>query len=376
MEKDTQCVHSGTIVDPVTRGLNTPVFTSSSFGYMDVSENIYPRYFNTANQDAVIEKLAALEKAERGLLFSSGMAAISTVILSTVNAGDHVVMQRDIYGGTHHFATADFGRLGIEFTFVNNTAEEFENAIRSNTRLIYIETPSNPLLMVTDIEAIVQAARSKGILSAIDNTFATPINQTPFELGIDIVIHSGTKYLGGHSDLCCGAVLTSRKCFDRIKATAVNLGGSLNATTCYLLERSLKTIGIRVERQNQNALVIATWLRKHPKVKKVYYPGLETHPGFNIARKQMAGFGGMLSFELDEGSLSPDQFVRGLELITPALSLGGVETIICAPAVTSHVKLSPTEREELGITDGLFRLSAGIENVDDLLDDLDRALAA
>ena len=376
MEKDTQCVHSGTIVDPVTQGLNTPVFTSSSFGYMDVSENVYPRYFNTANQDAVVKKLAALEKAERGLLFSSGMAAISTVILSTVNAGDHVVIQRDIYGGTHHFATADFGRLGIEFTFVGNTAEEFENAIRSNTRLIYIETPSNPLLMVTDIEAVVQAARSKGILSAIDNTFATPINQTPFELGIDMVIHSGTKYLGGHSDICCGAVLTSRKCFDRIKATAVNLGGSLNATTCYLLERSLKTIGIRVERQNQNALVIATWLRKHPKVKKVYYPGLETHPGFDIARRQMAGFGGMLSFELDEDSLSPDQFVRGLELITPALSLGGVETIICAPAVTSHVKLSQAEREELGITDGLFRLSVGIENVDDLLDDLDRALAA
>ena len=376
MEKDTQCVHSGTIVDQITQGLNTPIFTSSSFGYLDVSENIYPRYFNTANQEAVIEKLAALEKAECGLLFSSGMAAISTAILSTVNAGDHVVMQRDIYGGTHHFATADFGRLGIEFTFVANTVDEFEKALRSNTRLIYIETPSNPLLMVTDIEAIVRMARSSGILSAIDNTFATPINQTPFELGIDMVIHSGTKYLGGHSDICCGAILTGQNCFDKIKATAVNLGGSLNATTCYLLERSLKTLGIRVERQNQNALVIATWLQKHPKVKKVFYPGLESHPGFDIARKQMDGFGGMLSFELTEDLLSPDDFVRGLKLITPALSLGGVETIICAPAVTSHVKLSPAEREELGITDGLFRLSVGIEDVEDLLEDLDRALSS
>ncbi len=375
MEKDTQCVHSGTIVDPVTRGLNTPIFTSSSFGYLDAAENIYPRYFNTANQDAVIDKLAALEKAECGLLFSSGMAAISAVVLATVNAGDHVVMQRDIYGGTHHFVTADFGRFGIEFTFVDNTAEEFEKAIRPNTRLIYIETPSNPLLMVTDVEAIAEISHRKGIFSAIDNTFATPINQTPFEAGIDMVVHSGTKYLGGHSDICCGAVLTSRKCFDRIKATAVNLGGSLNATTCYLLERSLKTLGIRVERQNQNALVIATWLQKHPGIEKVYYPGLESHPGFNIARRQMHGFGGMLSFELAEKGVSPDRFARRLELITPALSLGGVETIICAPALTSHVKLSPAERKELGITDGLFRLSVGIEDVDDLLADLARALA-
>ena len=375
MEKDTQCVHSGSIVDRVTRGLNTPIFTSSSFEYLDVPENIYPRYFNTANQNAVIEKLAALEKADCGLLFSSGMAAISAVILSTVNAGDHVVMQRDIYGGTHHFVTADFQRFGIEFTFVANTAAEFEKAIRPNTRLIYIETPSNPLLMITDIEAIAQIAHTKDILSAIDNTFASPINQNPLEKGIDMVVHSGTKYLGGHSDICCGAVLTTEMCFDRLKATAVNLGGSVNATTCHLLERSLKTLAIRVARQNQNALVIATWLQKHPGVKKVHYPGLETHPGFEIARKQMSAFGGMLSFELSQGPVSPDRFVRGLDLITPALSLGGVETIICAPAVTSHVKLSPTERDELGISDGLFRLSVGIEDVDDLLADLDRALS-
>lgn len=375
MGKDTQCVHSGVVSDRMTRGLNTPIFTSSSFEYLDVPENVYPRYFNTPNQKAVIDKLRALEKAESGLLFSSGMAAISAVILSNLSSGDHVVMQRDIYGGTHHFVTADFKRFGIEFTFVSNEAAEFEKAIRTNTRLIYIETPSNPLLMVTDIAAVAQIAGSRNILSAIDNTFASPINQNPIEQGIDIVVHSGTKYLGGHSDICCGAVLATEQVIDKIKSSAVNLGGSLNATTCYLLERSLKTLGVRVEKQNQNAMAVAIYLQKHQRIRQVNYPGLETHPGFDIARKQMHGFGGMLSFELDEGQITPENFVQRLQLITPALSLGGVETIICAPAATSHVKLSSAERVELGITDGLFRLSVGIEDVEDVIADLDSALS-
>jgi cystathionine beta-lyase len=257
---------------------------------------------------------------------------------------------------------------------VSTESTDFRAALRDNTRLIYIETPSNPLLMVTDIAAVAEIARSQGIPAAIDNTFASPINQNPHELGMDIVLHSGTKYLGGHSDICCGAVLGSRELVERIRSSAVNFGGSLNATTCALLERSLKTLGIRVARQNQNALTIARHLATHSRIRRVYYPGLESHPGFEIACKQMRAFGGMLSFELDQERVDPRRFARGLDLIRPALSLGGVETIICAPAVTSHIKLSPAERGQLGITDSLFRLSVGIEDADDLIGDLDRAL--
>ncbi len=374
MGKGTQCVHSGSIKDRLSGGLNSPIFTSSAFVYLDADENVYPRYFNTPNQKAVIGKLCALEKTESGLLFSSGMAAISTVVYAIAGQGDHVVMQRDIYGGTHHFATAELERFGIEYTFVSNKPDNFEQAVRDNTRLIYIETPSNPLLMVTDVAAVAKIARTHGIVSAIDNTFASPINQNPADMGIDIVVHSGTKYLGGHSDICCGAVLSTDRLIDRIKSSAVNFGGSLNASTCHLLERSMKTLGIRVERQNANALAVARHLEKHPNIQQVYYPGLETHPGFEVARNQMRGFGGMLSFELKEERIEPQRFVRRLDLIRPALSLGGVETIICAPSATSHVKLSPAERKELGIADGLFRLSVGIEDVADITTDLDNAL--
>ena len=373
MQKDTRCVHSGTNKDPLTRGLNTPIFTSSSFEYLDTAENVYPRYFNIPNQKSVVEKLCALENAEDGLLFGSGMAAISTALLAFLGSGDHVVMQKDIYGGTHHFVTADFERFGIEFTFVDNEAADIERAVRPNTKFIYIETPSNPLLLITDIAAAVQIARDHNALSVIDNTFATPINQNPLDLGIDIVIHSGTKYLGGHSDLCCGAVLTRRELAEKIAATAANLGGSLNATTCYLLERSLKTLGVRVDRHSRNARIIAEHLQTDERIQKVYYPGLESHPGHAVAKKQMRDFGGMLSFEL--GGSDPERFLKNLKVITPALSLGGVETIICAPSTTSHEKISAEERAELGITDNLLRLSVGIEDPDDLIADIDQALS-
>jgi cystathionine beta-lyase/cystathionine gamma-synthase len=375
MRKDTQCVHSGTHKDPGTRGLNTPIFTSSSFEYLDTPENVYPRYFNTPNQKSIVRKLCDLENAEEGLLFSSGMAAISTAMLALLKSGDHVVLQKDIYGGTHHFVTADYERFGIEYTFVSNRADEIEKAVRKNTKIIYIETPSNPLVLITDIKAIVQIARAKKAISIIDNTFATPINQNPIDLGIDIVTHSGTKYLGGHSDLCCGAVLTRKDLAAKIAATASNLGGSLNALTCYLLERSLKTLGIRVEKQNQNARVIAEYLQKDPRIQNVYYPGLENHPAHAVAKNQMKGFGGMLAFELNSRTPHPERFLRNLKLITPALSLGGVETIICSPAKTSHEKITAAERAELGITENLLRLSVGIENSADLIADLDRALS-
>jgi cystathionine beta-lyase len=374
MQKCTQCVHSGTLKEPASRGLNTPIYPSSSFEYMDASENVYPRYFNTPNQKAVVEKLCALENAEDGILFSSGMAAVSSVMLAFLSSGDHAVIQRDIYGGTHHLVTADFERFRIEYTFTANQPEAIEAAVRPNTRLIYIETPSNPLLLISDIAAAAAVGKARNITTAIDNTFASPVNQNPAPLGIDLVVHSGTKYLGGHSDLCCGAVLGSAEKLRKVKAAAVNLGGSLNAITCHLLERSLKTLAVRVERQNANAMAVAEFLARHPAVRCVHYPGLESHPGYATARKQMWGFGGMLSFELDEGRIMADAFLRRLGMITPALSLGGVESIICAPAATSHVKLSASERRELGIADGLLRLSVGIEDADDIIADLAQAL--
>ncbi len=374
MKKNTQCVHSGTYPDPRTRGINTPIFPSSSFEYLDTPENVYPRYFNTPNQKAIINKLCALENAEDGLFFSSGMAAISTAIFSLLGSGDHIVLQRDIYGGTHHFATAEFDKFGIQYTLVSNNMAELESAIRPNTRIIYIESPSNPLLLITDIAAVSRIAKSKNILTLIDNTFATPINQNPLDLGIDIVLHSGTKYIGGHSDICCGAVVASQALIAIIRQSAANFGGSLNAVTCYLIERSLKTMGIRVAQQNINALAIARYLQKNPLIRKVNYPGLENHPGFEIAAGQMKGFGGMLSFELDDQRISPREFLKKLNLIKPALSLGGVETIVCAPVATSHEKMSSAERAELGITERLLRLSVGIEDVDDIIADIDQAL--
>ncbi len=376
MPKHTQCVHSGARKDKATRGLNTPIYPSSAYEYLDAAENTYPRYFNTPNERVVVEKLCALEGAQDGLLFSSGMAAISTVLLAFLCSGDHAVLQRDLYGGTHHFVTADFKRLGIEFSFTGSRAADIEAAIRSNTRLIYIETPSNPLLMITDISAAAEVGRRRGVITVIDNTFASPINQNPLALGVDVVTHSATKYIGGHSDLCCGAALGSAEKIQRIRQTAVNLGGNLNALTCYLLERSLKTMAVRVERHNRNARQVAEFLCRQAAVAKVNYPGLESHPGHEIAKRQMEGFGGMLSFELDEKQCPADSFLHRLKLITPALSLGGVETIICASAKTSHAKLSATERRELGISDGLLRLSVGIEDVEDLTTDLGQALSA
>lgn len=374
MKKQTQCVHSGTYRDSGTKGVNTPIFTSSSFEYLDRDENVYPRYNNTPNQKAVIKKLCALENAEDGLLFSSGMAAISTAIFSILGKGDHLVLQKDIYGGTHHFATAEFNRFGIAFDFVSNQMEDIERAVQDNTRVIYIETPSNPLLLITDIKAVADYAKSKQILTIMDNTFATPINQNPLDLGIDIVIHSGTKYIGGHGDICCGAALASKKLIAAMKSTAANLGGSLNATTCYLIERSLKTLGLRVERQNQNAMIIAKYLQEHPLVKRVYYPGLKNHSGYEIASKQMRAFGGMLSFELDDAHVDQLRFLKKLKMIRPALSLGGVETIVCVPVATSHEKMTVGERAELGITDALLRLSVGIEDTEDIIADITQAM--
>lgn len=373
MKKDTQCVHSGSYRDGITRGVNTPIFTSSAFDYRNQDDILYPRYFNTPNQDAVVKKLCALEGAEDGVVFGSGMAAMSTAVLAFAGSGDHVVLMDELYGGTHAFTTDEFRRFGIEYSFASTDAESVCAAANERTKVIVIESPTNPLLSVIDIRRVTAFAGERGITTIIDNTFASPINQNPIKLGMDIVVHSGTKYLGGHSDMCCGVVVTSREKTGRVRTMARHLGGSLNAMDCYLLERSLKTLALRVGRQFENALRIARFLEGHGRVRRVYYPGLPDSPGHDIARSQMQAYGGMLSFELDDG-MDASKFVSGLRLISPAVSLGGVESTICVPAVTSHSKMSAAERKRIGVADSLLRLSVGIEDAGDIMQDLEQAL--
>ncbi len=373
LKSESLAVHAGTRFDGETKGTNTPIYTSTSYGYLDTESPVYPRYFNTVNQKALAEKIAALEKTGDGIIFSSGMAAVTTTLLAFLRKGDHVVFQKGLYGGTFNWVMNGLERFGIEFSIVeDNLPQSFEKAIRKNSKIIYIETPSNPLLRITDIEAVAELARNHGVLSIIDNTFASPVNQNPVELGIDLVLHSATKYLGGHSDICAGVTVGSKSLIEKIRSTGLNFGGSLNALMCHLLERSIKTLFVRVEKQNKNAGEIARYLSKHPRVGKVYYPGLENSEGFEIAKKQMKGFGGMLSFELAGRNIT--KFQRQLKLIKPSVSLGGVETIICAPALTSHRHLSVEARRKEGIADRLLRLSVGIEHVDDIIADLKQAL--
>ncbi|MDA8326497.1 MAG: PLP-dependent aspartate aminotransferase family protein [Nitrospiraceae bacterium] len=371
MKKETKCIHSGTLEDGITGGINTPVFPSSAFGYLDRQDVPYPRYFNTPNQKAVVEKLCALEEGQDGVLFASGMAAMSTAILAFAGGGDHVVMMDELYGGTHAFATEEFQRLGISYTFAATDSGSIANAIRENTKILILESPTNPLLGVIDIRGVAESARKRNVITIIDNTFATPINQNPLKYGIDVVVHSGTKYLAGHSDLCCGIAVSTRENAERIRAVAKHLGGSVNALTCYLLERSLKTLAIRVGRQCENAGRIAKFLEGHGKIKKVHYPGLPGSPYHGLAKSQMEGFGAIVSFEPD---VDAGRLVKGFSIIKPAVSLGGIETTICSPAATSHAKISAGERKRIGIGDSLLRLSVGIEHADDLLEDIEGAL--
>ena len=369
----TRCVHDGTILDELNLGINSPIYTSTSYAFIDREETVYPRYLNTPNGKAVAEKIASLEEGEAGLVFSSGMAAISTVLFTFLGKGDHAVFQKGLYGGTSHFLDREMERFGISYDIAPSWyPEDIASCIRSSTRLIYIETPSNPLLNITDIEAVASMAREHGILTVLDNTFASPVNQQPLLLGVDIVLHSATKYIGGHSDIVAGAVVSGRDLMKRIHETGLNFGGSLNAFTLYLLERSLKTIHLRVAKINENAVKVAKYLNSHPEVRKVNYPGLSSHPGHEIAARQMKGFGGMLSFEA--ASVDGLTLQKRLRLIKPSMSLGGLESISSSPAHTSHRHLGPDGRAAEGIGEELIRLSVGVEDPEDLMEDLDQAL--
>jgi len=372
---NTLCTHTGEVEDKQFKGATSPIFMSTSYAFDGVDVKRYPRYFNTPNQEALHKKIAALEKTEAAIVFGSGMAAISSVILAFLQNGDHLILQRSIYGGTHNFVVNELKKYGISYSLTEgNRVEDFKSLIQPNTKAIYIETPSNPLLEVVDVEAIALLAKETGLVSMIDNTFASPINQNPAVLGIDIVIHSATKYMGGHSDILAGAVAASQKNIEKLWNTSICLGGSLSDFTVWMLERSLKTLNLRVQQQNKNAMELAEYLSNHKDVVNVFYPGLASHPNHDIAKKQMKGFGGMLSFEL-VGEIDAMQFQNCFKLIKPSMSLAGVESTTLNPAVASHALLTQEERDVLGITDGLIRFSCGIEDVEDIIADIDQAIA-
>ncbi len=372
--KHTVCIHEGQIKDKQFGGAISPIYMATSYPFLDVEDKRYPRYFNTPNQQTVANKVATLENAESALPFSSGMAAISTSLFTFLKSGDHVVFQNEIYGGSHHLIVEEFSKYGIEFSFTKGLDPiDFESEIRSNTKVIYIETPSNPLLSITDVKAIAQLAKKHQLVSMIDNTFASPINQTPLDLGIDLSIHSATKYLGGHSDISAGVVAGSKEMVDKIMYKGRNFGGNLSDFMCFLLERSIKTLALRIEKHNENAQFISEALSKNPSIEKVYYPGLTTHKNHDLAKDQMHGFGGMLSFDLNE-NLKASEFLQNLAMIKPSMSLAGVESTVIQPSLTSHALLSAKEREEQGIGDNLIRLSVGLENKEDILGDIEQAL--
>ncbi len=374
MKPETQCVHQGTLADEISGGVNSPLCASSAFAYRNRSEVLYPRYGNLPNQRAVIHKLCALEGAEDGVLFSSGQGAISAALLAHLQAGDELVAQTDLYGGTLQLLQQEIVRRGVQIRWVEADGEAIAAAIGEKTRVVYVESPTNPLLRIVDLEAVANQARRMGAITIIDNTFASPINQQPLTLGFDLVVHSGTKYLGGHSDLSSGVVLGKAELIAPIRATSINLGATLNPQDAWLLERSLKTLSLRMREHNRNAQHLAEFLAGCPAVKQVWYPGQPSHPGHATACKQMQGFGGMLAFELDQTRIDPDAFLDRLRIIQPALSLGGVESLICQPTRTSHKSLSLEAQAAMGLNDGVMRLAVGIEHLDDLIKDIQDAL--
>ena len=373
---NTICTHTGQIKDEQFNGAVSPIYLSSSYAFMDVDVKRYPRYFNTPNQEGLSKKIAALEKCEAGMIFGSGMAAVSTALLAFLHSGDHVVLQQTLYGGTYNLVVEEFKKYGISYSFTEDLSEAaFAKAIKPETKVIYIETPSNPLMKVTDMTMIAALGKKHGIVTMIDNTFASPINQTPKDFGIDIMIHSATKYMGGHSDICAGAIAASQEHIDQIWNLGKNLGGSLSDLTVWMLERSMKTMGLRVKAQNKNAKKLAKWLDKKNEINHVYYPGLKSHPDYKLSKKQMTGFGGMMSFELAT-HIDVEAFLKALALIKPSMSLAGVESTMLCPAQTSHFLLGEEERARQGIAEGLIRFSVGIEEKKDLMADIDQALEA
>ena len=370
--KSTKCVHSGNLIDEKYYGNISPLYPSITYDF--IKSDVYPRYFNSPNQIGVAKKISDLENAELSLLFGSGLGAISSSMFTFLKKGDHVILQDSLYGGTINFVNTEFNKFGIDYSYVDiNDFGKLNSSVKKKSKIIYIESPSNPLLSITNLIEISDFAKSNSLISIIDNTFASPINQNPLDFGIDLVIHSATKYLGGHSDILAGSVSGKSLHIDKIKNSGLNFGANISEYSAWLLERSIKTLSLRVNSQNNNALQIAKFLTSNNKVEKVYYPGLKSHKNHDIAKKQMYGFGGMLSFEL-KAKINPIKFVQDLKIIKPTMSLAGVESTITSPALSSHKKMDPEIRRALGISDNLLRFSVGIENFEDLVLDLDNSL--
>lgn len=378
MAIDTKLIHAGEARPLIEGAVSLPIFQSSTYAYAgqgSYHELKYIRMNNTPNHLALHQKLAALENAEAALVTASGMAAISTTLLTLLQPGDHLLIQGCLYGGTLDLIKRDLLPLGITYTEIDVEAPDtWETALLPNTKAIYVETLTNPLLQVCDLDQVAAFARTHGLVSLIDNTFATPINHRPAEHGFDLSLHSCTKYLNGHSDIVAGAIIGRGELIVQITHKLNHFGGSLDPHACFLLHRGLKTLAVRMRQHNQSAQALAETLAAHPAVTFVNYPGLKDHPGHQLAARQMDGFSGMLSFELEGGTAAAEGLMARLQLPLVAPSLGGVETLITRPATTSHAGMTPEERAAAGVTDSLVRVSVGLEAAGDLIADFKQAL--
>ncbi len=375
---DTKLIHAG---EPKVRygdAVSMPIFQSSTFEYSgqkDYHDIKYIRLNNTPNHIVLHKKLAALENGEDALVTSSGMAAISTALLSFLSSGDHFLAHESLYGGTHDLINKDFPEIGIECDFIDAAdSSGWSEKLRSETKLIYVETITNPLLNVLDLKAVVNFAKENNLLSFIDNTFASPLNYRPLEHGFDLSLHSATKYLNGHTDIVAGAVIGSEELVTKVRHKLNHFGGALDPNACFLMHRGMKTLSIRMERQNSNSLAVAKFLETHEKVCKVNHPGLESSTSHTRAQELLDGYGGMVSFEINGNIDDADKFISNLTLFINAPSLGGVESLVTRPAQSSHSGMSIEERSAAGIKDELIRLSIGIEAAEDLIVDLEQAL--
>jgi len=383
MKFETKAIHVGeepNLKEGGSGDVVVPIHLSSTFARREVEKPTggyeYSRSGNPTRH-ALEKRLAVLENARFGLAFSSGLAAETVLCMTLLKSGDHVIAFDDLYGGTKRLFNTIFNRnFGVEFSYVDaRDKENIKRGIKENTRLIWLETPTNPLMRLCDLKGISGIAREKGILTVVDNTFMSPYFQRPLDFGIDIVVHSTTKYLNGHSDSVGGAIMLSDEdIYNKLKFNQNAIGAILSPFDSYMVLRGIKTLAIRMDRHSQNAIDIARYLESHPKVRNVYYPGLKSHPQFEMARRQMSGFGGMISFEMDGGLEEARAFLEGLRIFSLAESLGGVESLIEHPALMTHASIPKEEREKVGITDSLIRVSVGIEDVDDLKEDLDNAL--
>jgi len=375
---ETKLIHAGEPDPRILGAVSMPIFQSSTFEYAGEASYHDVRYLrlnNSPNHLALHAKLAALENAEAALVTASGMAAISTALLTVLGAGAHLLAQDCLYGGTHDLLTKDFAGWGLGYDFIDgNDPGSWKQKLTPKTSAIYVEAMSNPTLQVSDLKAAVRFAKEHGLVSMIDNTFASPINFRPAELGFDLSLHSCTKYLNGHTDIVGGAVIGRADLVEKIKHKLDHLGGSMDPHQAFLLHRGMKTLALRVRYQNESALRIAQFLEKHPAVSRVNYPGLESHPAHQRARELFEGFSGMLSFEPAGGVAASDRFMQRVAIPIVAPSLGGVETLVTRPSTTSHAGMSKEDRERLGISEGLVRVSVGIEATDELIEDFEQAL--